>query len=298
MKQKQVFFGNFFAFSMIQWMLAIWRLIPLLFLNPAWTSGSSQFTYCWSLTWRILRITLLGNKHNCMVVWTFFGITHLWDWNENWPFPVLWPLLSVPNLLAYWEQHFHSIIFQDLKQLSWNSITSTSFVCGNVSEGPLGFTLQDVWLSAGDHPIMVILRLRPFLYVSYHLFSISSASIGSLLFLSFIVTILAWNVSLISSIFSKSSLVFPILFYSFISFHCWFKKAFLPLLAIPWNSVFRWVYLAFPPLPFISLLFSAVNKASSHSHFACFHSLLGMVLAAVPCTVPHTSVLSPSGCQI
>ena len=25
-------------------------------------------------------------------------------------------------------QHFHSIIFQDLKELNWNSITSTSFV--------------------------------------------------------------------------------------------------------------------------------------------------------------------------
>ena len=52
---------------------------------------------------------------NCAVVWTFFGIAFLWDWNENWPFPVLWPLLSFPNLLAYWVQHFHSIIFQDLK---------------------------------------------------------------------------------------------------------------------------------------------------------------------------------------
>ena len=31
----------------------------------------------------------------------------LWNWNENWPFPVL----SFPNLLAYWVQHFHSIIF-------------------------------------------------------------------------------------------------------------------------------------------------------------------------------------------
>ena len=48
---------------------------------------------------------------NCGVVWTFFGIAFLWDWNENWPFPVLWPLLSFPNLLAYWVQHFHSIIF-------------------------------------------------------------------------------------------------------------------------------------------------------------------------------------------
>ena len=35
-------------------------LVPLPFLRPAWTSGSSQFTYCWSLAWRILSITLLA----------------------------------------------------------------------------------------------------------------------------------------------------------------------------------------------------------------------------------------------
>ena len=47
------------SFLMIQWMLAIWSLVPLPFLKPAWTSGSSWFTYCWSLAWRILSITLL-----------------------------------------------------------------------------------------------------------------------------------------------------------------------------------------------------------------------------------------------
>ena len=40
-------------------MLAIWSLVHLPFLKPAWTSGSSRFTYCWSLAWRILSITLL-----------------------------------------------------------------------------------------------------------------------------------------------------------------------------------------------------------------------------------------------
>ena len=70
----------------------------------------SWFTYCWSLAWRILSITLLACE-SCAVVWTFFGSAFLWDWNEHWPFPVLWPLLSFPNLLAYWVQHFHSIIF-------------------------------------------------------------------------------------------------------------------------------------------------------------------------------------------
>ena len=38
-KQKKMFFWNSLAFSMIQWMLVIWSLVPLPFLNPAWTSG-------------------------------------------------------------------------------------------------------------------------------------------------------------------------------------------------------------------------------------------------------------------
>ena len=53
----------------------------------------------------------MWDEYNCAVVWAFFGIAFLWDWNENWLFLVLWPLLSFPNLLAYWVQHFHSIIF-------------------------------------------------------------------------------------------------------------------------------------------------------------------------------------------
>ena len=53
----------------------------------------------------------MWDECNCAAVWTFFGIAFLWDWNENWPFPVPWSLLSFPNLLAYWVQHFHSIIF-------------------------------------------------------------------------------------------------------------------------------------------------------------------------------------------
>ena len=91
-----MFSWNALAFSMIQQMLAIWSLAPLPFLNPACTSGSSRFTYI------LLKPSLkdfehylanMWNEYNCVVVWTFFGIV-LWDWNENWPFPILWPLLS------------------------------------------------------------------------------------------------------------------------------------------------------------------------------------------------------------
>ena len=62
-----MFFWNSLSFSMIQQMLAIWSLVPLPFLNPAWTSGSSRFTYCWSLAWRILSITLVVCEMSAIV---------------------------------------------------------------------------------------------------------------------------------------------------------------------------------------------------------------------------------------
>ena len=40
------FFWNSLAFSMIPYLLAIWYLVPLPFLNPACTSASSWFMYC------------------------------------------------------------------------------------------------------------------------------------------------------------------------------------------------------------------------------------------------------------
>ena len=55
-----MFYWNSLAFSMTQWMLTIWSLVPLPFLNSAYTSGSSWFIYCWGLAWRILSITLLA----------------------------------------------------------------------------------------------------------------------------------------------------------------------------------------------------------------------------------------------
>ena len=66
-KKKQIFFWNSLAFSMIQQMLAIWSPVPLPFLKPAWTSGGSQFTYCWSLAWRILSVTFLMYEMSAIV---------------------------------------------------------------------------------------------------------------------------------------------------------------------------------------------------------------------------------------
>ena len=49
--------------------VAIWSLVPLPFLNETWTSGSSCFTYCWSLAGRILSITLLECEMSAIVQW-------------------------------------------------------------------------------------------------------------------------------------------------------------------------------------------------------------------------------------
>ena len=75
-----------------------WKFSVHVLLKP----GLENFEHYFASMW---------DECSCAVVWTFFGIAFPWDWNENWPFSVLWPLLNFPNLLAYWVQHFHSIIF-------------------------------------------------------------------------------------------------------------------------------------------------------------------------------------------
>ena len=78
---------------------------------------------------------------------------------------------------------------------------------------------------------------------SCHLFLIASASVRPIQFLFFIVPIFAWNFPLVSLIFLKRPLVFLLLLFSSISLHLSLRKTFLSLLAILWNSAFRWIYL-------------------------------------------------------
>ena len=72
--------------------------------------GLENFEYYFASVW---------DKYNCVVVWTFFGIAFLWDWNENWPFPVLRPLLSFPDLL----------------HVEYSTLTAPSFRVWNSSTG-------------------------------------------------------------------------------------------------------------------------------------------------------------------
>ena len=90
--------------------LNIWKFTVHILLKP----GLENFEHYFASLW---------DECNCVGVWAFFGITFLRDWNENWPFPVLWPLLSFPNLLAYWnEQSTFTASFFKI----WNSSTGIS----------------------------------------------------------------------------------------------------------------------------------------------------------------------------
>ena len=53
----------------------IWKFLFHVLLKPSLKDFDHYFASMW-------------NECNCTVVWTFFGIALLWDWNENWPFPV------------------------------------------------------------------------------------------------------------------------------------------------------------------------------------------------------------------
>ena len=161
-------------------MLTIWSLVPVPFLKPAWTSGSSRFTYCWSLVESFEHyFTSVWDECNCAVVWAFFGIAFLWNWNESRPFPVLLPLLGFPYCWC----------------IDWNTLTASSFRIWNSSTGILSpaLALFVVMLPkahltlysrmSGSRWVITLLWLfgswRSFLYsssvYSCHLFLITSA---------------------------------------------------------------------------------------------------------------------------
>jgi len=116
---------------------------------------------------------------------------------------------------------------------------------------------------------MVIWVIKIFLYsssvYSCHLILIASASVRSIVLFFFIEPIFAWNVPLVSLIFFKRSLVIPP-FYCFLPFLCidhWGRLSYLSLLFFGTLHSDGYIYIFFPPLPFISLLLSAICKASS-----------------------------------
>ena len=143
------------------------------------TSGSSAFSKTSLNIWKFMvhvlvkpglenfehYSTSLWGECNYAVVCAFFGTAFLWDWNENCPvasFPVLWPLLSFPNFLAFCVGTFTASSFR-----IWNSSTGilspplAVFVV-MLSKAHLTFTFQDVWLYVSDYTIVIFWVMKMF----------------------------------------------------------------------------------------------------------------------------------------
>ena len=45
-------------------------------------------------------LTSMEDEYNCPMVSTFFSTTLHGNWDEDWPIPILWPLMGLPNLLT------------------------------------------------------------------------------------------------------------------------------------------------------------------------------------------------------
>ena len=216
-------------------MLAIWSLVLLPFLKPTWTSGSSRSTVLLKPGLENFEhyFTSVWDECSCVVVWAFFGIGMKTD---------------------LFQSCGHCWVFQICWHIECSTVTASSFSIWNSSTGipspPLALfvvILPKAYLTShsrmsGSRWVIIPSWLsgpwRSFLYsssvYSCHLFLISSASFMSIPFLSFIESIFTWNVPLVSLIFLKRSVVFPILLFSsiFFFFHWSLRKAFLSLLAI------------------------------------------------------------------
>ena len=133
-------------------------------------SGSSAFSksnlYIWKFSVHILLkpslkdfehyLASMWNEHSHMVVWAFFGIAFLWDWDENWPFPVLWPLLSFPDYLQI--GHKCKILRFVIKRFTGN-INTVKMKCPGILADrvpekisalmSVSCVFKDTWFSAG-----------------------------------------------------------------------------------------------------------------------------------------------------
>ena len=83
------------------------------FLNPAWTSGSSQFTYCWSLAWRILSITLLACGMSAIV--------------GQFEYSLALPFFGIGTKIDLFQSCGHCWVFQICWHIECSTFTASSF---------------------------------------------------------------------------------------------------------------------------------------------------------------------------
>ena len=194
-----MFFWNSLVFSMIQWMLSIWSLVLLPFLNSDSTFRSSRFLYWWGLTRRTLIITLLACKMSAVVqkfehslALSFFGIgmkNYLFQsCGHCWVFQICWHIecsTSAVSSFRIWNSSA-GIPSPPLALLA--AVLPKAHLTSRSRMSCCRWVTTLSWLSGSLRNC-----LHSYSVYSSHLSLLSSASVRSLPFLFFIVPILAWN---------------------------------------------------------------------------------------------------------
>ena len=112
-------FLEFSCYSCDPRMLAILSLVSLPFLNPACTSGSSWFTYCWSIAWR----SALSCYH---VKWVqLFEFEHCFAL----------PFFRIGMSTDLFQSCGHCWVFQICWHIQFSTFTASSFRIWNSSAG-------------------------------------------------------------------------------------------------------------------------------------------------------------------
>ena len=99
---------------------AIWSLVPLV-LNPSWTSGSSQFVYCWSLTLLACEMSAVKVLHSIpQQIWK------MQQWPQDWKRSVFIPIPKKGNAKECSNHHTTALIWTWNNRLFQNWERSTS----------------------------------------------------------------------------------------------------------------------------------------------------------------------------
>ena len=111
------------CFLMIQQMLAIWSLVPLPFLKPAWMSGSSRFTVHVLLKPGLENFehyfTSVWDECNCAVVWAYLAL----------------PFFGIGMKTDLFQSCGHCWVFQMCWHIECSMFTASSFRIWNSSTG-------------------------------------------------------------------------------------------------------------------------------------------------------------------
>ena len=100
----------------------------------------------------------------------FFGTTLLGNWDEDWPFLVLWPLLG---LQICWHNECKTSMTSSFRDLNSSVGISSHPLVLLITKCPLDFTLQNVWLWVTNHIIIVIWFIKIFFIKFFHVFFVS-----------------------------------------------------------------------------------------------------------------------------